>query len=374
MIDFQIKNDTKLLFRNNPIDELANLTKGKNVLFVYGSSSVHKNGCYDDIQNAVSNGKGQLFELPNTSYELSEIEKGIKVTREKNIEIIIGASGAKVMDAAKLISFGHFHDNLWDYVKEKKSPSGLNHLPLILIPTYPSSGSEFGTGATAVDSRTNDYGVAIGISADYAILVPKYTVSLNPELTAYSIFVTLVQLSTSVLGDRNPISYDFGISVIRNLLKAANILKSNPEDLNARGIVLYAASISTSDWLGIGREKNYSFELYEIEYLPEILFGETYRKSLTTLFPRFLEAIGKYHEDDIRLYFHDVFGFDGTVEDSTNKLIQLFTDFGIDMYFHGEFNEEKLKSTPVPFIDCYDNSISSLKKEEIFTIIKDSMK
>lgn len=374
MIDFQIRNDVKLLFRNDPVNDLANITKGKRVLFVYGGGSVSTNGCKDDIKNAVSNGKGQLFELPNTSYELADIEKGIEFSKEKQIEIIIGAGGAKVMDAAKLISFGYYHSDLWDYVKEKKSPLGLKRLPLILIPTYPSSGSEFATGACAVDSRTKDYGVALGITSDYSFLVPKYTTFLGPELTAYSIFVTFVQLSTSVLGDRNPISYDFGISVIKNLIKAANKLKTNPQDLEARGVVLYAASISTSDWLGIGREKNYSFYLYEIEYLPEILFGASYRKSLTVLFPRFLNKIAKYYEDDVRLYFHDVFNESGTIDELTNRLIQVFTDFGIDMYFHGDFSEEKFNEIPIPFIDCYENSVTSLKKEDVFGIIKDSMK
>ncbi len=39
-------------------------------------------------------------------------------------------------------------------------------------------------------------------------------------MTAYTGLVTLVQLSASTIGDRNPVSYDIGISVIRNVLAA----------------------------------------------------------------------------------------------------------------------------------------------------------
>ncbi len=42
MKDFQLRNDTKLLFRNNPIVDLTALTAGKKVLFVYGGGSAKK--------------------------------------------------------------------------------------------------------------------------------------------------------------------------------------------------------------------------------------------------------------------------------------------------------------------------------------------
>lgn len=63
MKDFQLRNDTKLLFRNDPTQDLTALTVGKKVLFVYGSGSVRKNGCYDDVKKAVETGGGILYEL-----------------------------------------------------------------------------------------------------------------------------------------------------------------------------------------------------------------------------------------------------------------------------------------------------------------------
>lgn len=63
--------------------------------------------------------------------------------------------------------------------------------------------------------------------------------SLDAEMTAYTALVTLVQLSASIIGDRNPISYDIGISVIRNVLSAVKTLKENPTDAYARGVILY---------------------------------------------------------------------------------------------------------------------------------------
>ena len=98
------------------------------------------------------------------------------MTVEHQIELVIGAGGASVMDCVKLIAFGARHEaDWWEHI-EGKDPYGLERL------------------------------------------------SLGKELTAYTGLVTLVQLSASMLGDQNPISYDAGISVIRNVQTAARRL------------------------------------------------------------------------------------------------------------------------------------------------------
>ena len=110
-------------------------------------------------------------------------------------------------------------------------------------------------------------------------------------MTAYTGLVTLVQLSACVLGDKNKMSYDAGISYIRNVLEATRTLQKNPDDLDARGIIMLGASLSTSSRIGIGKEEPFAYDIYELEFLPEKLFGSTYRRSLTSIFPRFLAAI-----------------------------------------------------------------------------------
>lgn len=62
MKDFQLRNDTKLLFRNDPTADLETLLGGKRVLFIYGGSA-KRNGCYEDIKQAVEHADGILYEL-----------------------------------------------------------------------------------------------------------------------------------------------------------------------------------------------------------------------------------------------------------------------------------------------------------------------
>lgn len=279
MKDFIFRNDTKLLFRNDIRTAVVEITKGHKVMFVYGGGSVKRNGCHDDIVQTLTDNGIPLAEYGDSSREFAKIQEGIRIAKENGITMIIGASGASVMDSAKLIAFGFYHESdLWNYVKGKNT-YGLERLPLALIPTYPSSGSENGLGAVSVDSR---------------------------------------------------------------------------------GIIMMGASLSTSSRLGIGKEEPFAYEIYELEFLPEKLFGSSYRRSLTSVFPRFLQAMGKHHADDIRKYYHDAFGFDSSIEESSRKLVELFEDFGVEMYYDGKITREQVDAIP-----CH----TELSKEEVFDII-----
>ena len=277
--------------------------------------------------------------------------------------MIIGFGGASVMDSAKLMALGVKHeDDLWDYISMAKKPRGVDRLRLALMPTYPSSGSEYGLGAVSVNRQTGECGTAYGISADYAILCPKYSLSLSKEMTAYSGLVTLVQLSAAILGDKNPMSYDAGISYIKNILDATKALQENPNDLDARGTILIGASMSTSSRLGIGKETQFAYEIYELEFIPEILFKSTYRRGLTTIFPAFLRVMGRHHEEDIRRFFLDAFGWHGTIDDSCDRLTRLFAGFGIPMKFKGPVAKAAIEAIPCE---------TELSEDEIFEIVSE---
>ena len=361
MKDFKLRNDTKLFLLNDPVIELQGMMAGKRTLFVFGNGSVFENGCYDDVFKSAKAVNAQLYELAGASRELADIERGIALCKEKDINLVIGAGGASIMDCAKLIAFGARHEeDLWDYVKGRKDPYGREKLSLVLMPTYPSSGSEYGLGAVSADNRTGDFGTAYGIGADVAILVPKYALTLDAEMTAYTGLVTLVQLCAATLGDTNPVSYNIGIAVIKQVLEAVKRLKDNPQDLDARGIIAYGASISTSSRLGLGKEGNYAYEIYEVEFVPEVLFGVPYRRSLTTIFPRFLAAMAPCHSEDIARLLRDAFGLEGDMAICEQRLVDLFESLGVPMYFDGEASQERIAG-----IDFH----TSLTTDEVTQII-----
>ena len=130
-------------------------------------------------------------------------------------------------------------------------------------------------------------------------------------------------------------------------------------------MILYGASISTSSRLGLGKEENYAYEIYEIEFVPEVLFSATYRKSLTSVFPRFLKVMAKYHEEEICSFLQDALGYKRNVADSADRLVTLFSEMGVDMYFDGAVSEQ----------DVTDINIeTTLSTAEVTAIMKECMR
>lgn len=147
--------------------------------------------------------------------------------------------------------------------------------------------------------------------------------------------------------------------------RAVQMLKDEPTNEDARGMILYGASISTSSRLGLGKEKNYAYDIYEVEFVPEVLLGVSYRKSLTTIFPRILKAMGKYHVQDIEKFFRDAFDFEGSIEGSAERMIEMFADMGVDMYFEKGADVNNLKGIPIE---------TTLAAEEVAAIMQDCLK
>ena len=109
MKDFIFRNDTKLLFRNDIRETIAEVTKGHKVMFVYGSGSVKRNGCYDDIVRTLTDANIPFVEYGAFSREFSKIQEGIRFAKSNGVTLIVGAGGASVMDSAKLMAFGFYH-------------------------------------------------------------------------------------------------------------------------------------------------------------------------------------------------------------------------------------------------------------------------
>lgn len=75
--------------------------------------------------------------------------------------------------------------------------------------------------------------------------------------------------------------------------------------------------------------------------------------------------MGKRHEEDIRKYYADVFGFDSSIEESSQKLIELFPNMGAKMYYDGEIPREAVDKIPCQ-TELDGNEVFELMKELIW--------
>ena len=61
MKDFVFRNDTRLFFRNDIRETVAEVAKGQKVMFVYGGGSVDGNGCRNDVMTALLTRESSLW-------------------------------------------------------------------------------------------------------------------------------------------------------------------------------------------------------------------------------------------------------------------------------------------------------------------------
>ena len=136
MKNFNFYAPTEMFFGKGEIKNLPNLISryGKNVLLCYGGGSIKRNGIYDSIHKLLKD--CTIIELsgiePNPRIET--VERGIRLCREHNIDVVLAAGGGSTIDCAKVVAAGVCYEgDAWDIVTD---PSKIKAaLPLVTILT-----------------------------------------------------------------------------------------------------------------------------------------------------------------------------------------------------------------------------------------------
>ena len=108
---------------------------GKRVLLVYGGGSIKRTGVYDKVVAQLKDAGMEIFELsgvePNPRH--TTVNKGAKICRENNIDVVLAVGGGSTIDCSKGICATALADtdDVWDLV-ERKVPYD-KALPLVTI-------------------------------------------------------------------------------------------------------------------------------------------------------------------------------------------------------------------------------------------------
>ncbi|MCI9129527.1 MAG: iron-containing alcohol dehydrogenase [Eggerthellaceae bacterium] len=315
MKSFKFQNPVTAICGDDALDALERVAQGKRVLLVSGAGSAKRSGSLDAVMGALSAAGasvGQFAGITQCTYE--RIVEGTRAARESNAEMVVGLGGASVMDTAKAIAFCALHDDYDDYLTGKLEQHNDEKLWLVLIPTYPSTGSE----ANGVSDIMGYAGGIHGVFADYALLYPPFTFSLDARNTAFSTMVLLAQTGYRYFTDANPISRGFTAASLRAVLGAYPVLLEEPENADARQTMLWASFLETSGLLGLGMEGNWTYSIFSAAGLLRFTLGTVYRENLAMVYPRWLVFAARHHPDQVREFAVSIMGADpdASVEDA----------------------------------------------------------
>lgn len=265
--NFTYANSTKLYFGDESLKSLnIELPKyGKNVILVYGSGSIKKNGLYDEV-TAILKANGKTVSeiagvMPNPTIE--KLYEGIKIARKADADLILAVGGGSVCDYSKALSVSvNCGEDPWEKYYLNFDEPTCETIPVGCVLTMAGTGSEMNAGAVITNHESK---LKIGhVFADekimprFSILNPKYTLTLPKyQMCAgiYDIFNHICEQYFS--GDDDNTSDYISEGLMRSLICSSRIANVNPQDYEARSNIMWTATWALNTLVAKGKSADW---------------------------------------------------------------------------------------------------------------------
>ena len=251
MQSFDFQSSTRVVFGENALDQLGDLTKeleGARVLLVTDPGIIRA-GIVDRALDSLKAASLEVFvcdgveENPTSRH----VADGVRFAKDQGeINLLIGLGGGSAMDCAKGINFiltnGGQMEDYWGVDKVTKPM-----LPSIGIPTTAGTGSEAQSFALIAQEGTHQKMACGDKKARFrtVILDPVLTATTPKGVTAATGIDAISHAMESYVSTRrNPISQMFAKEAWRLLEKSFEIVVRDPENIEARSRMLLGAHLA----------------------------------------------------------------------------------------------------------------------------------
>ncbi len=207
-LSFQFATASQIIFGKDSVKKVPGLLNehGKRILLVTGKNKGRAKIFAEFISSNVGITGFQIVSEPT----IEMINNGVQKARQNKCEAIVGFGGGSVIDAAKAIAaLVPNEGEIMDYLEVigKGKPLLKKPLPVIAIPTTSGTGAEVTKNSVI---KSNEHKVKVSLRShfmypDYAVIDPKFMVSMPPEITASTGIDALTHLlETFVSSQSNP--------------------------------------------------------------------------------------------------------------------------------------------------------------------------
>lgn len=240
---------------------------GKNVMLAYGGGSVKKNGILDEIKSILNDAGKTVTEfsgiMPNPTY--TKVQEGARLAKENQIDFILAVGGGSVIDCCKVISAqAKLEEDLWD-LEYTKGRMPVDFIRMGAVVTAFGTGAEMNRGAVITNEEKKMKSSLSGAAYDFAILDPKYTMSMPMRQVISGAFDSLSHCMESYMGypDENNLTDDINEACQKNIIRNIRATLKNPKDITARGELIWAAAMAENGILIIGKDNGFQAHMLE---------------------------------------------------------------------------------------------------------------
>jgi len=253
-MDFDYYIPTKILFGAGKLNQLETekLPGQKALIVISNGTAMHKYGYLDRVKTLLKqqNIESVVYDkiLPNPIKE--HVTEGAGLARENGCDFVIGLGGGSSIDAAKAIAImAKNPGDYWDYIH---GGSGLGKplengaLPIVAITTTAGTGTEADpwTVITNKDEKIG-FGNPACTFPVLSVVDPELMVSVPPQLTAFQGFDAFFHAAEGFIANiATPVSDLYALESIRLLTQYLPVAIKNGDDIEARGYVALANTLS----------------------------------------------------------------------------------------------------------------------------------
>ena len=386
MQNFDYCTPTRLIFGKDSIEKLPDVMKPwKRILLTYGGGSIKKLGLYDKVKELLKD--FEIYELsgiqPNPKYDPSVLD-GVKICKEKNIDVILAIGGGSVLDCSKAIAAGAKYDGEgWDLITYKVKPTSA--LPIVDILTLAATGSEYDAASVISRTETNDKTAFIDPVAYpvCSILDPVYTFSVSKKQTAAGCADAMNHVMEQYFtSDTTLLNDGFCEAELKSLMENTRACLENPEDYRARAEMMLCCTYGCNGILALGNSYS-GWPCHAIEHALSAYYDITHGEGLAIITPRWMKHIlSDKTIDRFVKYGVNVFCIDKNLDkyEIANKAIdetyKFFESIGIPMHLKDVGIDDSRIDEMAHHIavnEGLENAYVPLKEEDIKSILLASL-
>ena len=250
---------------NNLAAELAKV--GPNVLLAYGGGSIKKNGVYEELMNILQEAGKTVTEftgiMSNPTY--AKVQEGAVLAKEKSIDFILAVGGGSVIDCCKIVSAqAKLDKDIWELeYTDHKQPA--EFIPMGAVVTAFGTGAEMNNGAVVTNEEKMQKSALWGAFYSFAILDPVYTVTMPMKQVISGAFDSLSHSMETYMGSPREVnlSDEINEATQRNIIRNIRATLKDPQDIQARSELIWAAAMAENGILKIGKATDFQCHMLE---------------------------------------------------------------------------------------------------------------
>ncbi len=383
MKNFTFHVPTDIRFGKGQVEVLpSELEKlGRKILLVYGGGSIKRTGLYSTVMDLLQD--FEIYELPGIepNPKLSSVREGVRICKEKGIEVILAVGGGSCIDAAKHISCGAYYDgDPWDLMLDRSKMT--QALPVVDVLTICATGSEMNSGAVITNEETNEKLEINGpiLYPRLSICDPQYLYTLPESQTAAGTADIISHVFEQYFqpNDGAYITDRLSEAVLKTCFKYGPIAMSEPDNYEARSNLMWASTVGLNHLLTVG--KGGAWSVHPIEHELSAYYDLTHGAGLAILTPAWMRYVlcdktvkrfAMYAENVWRIQTANPYDAANAAIDRTENFFKVLglpgrlSEVGI-----GPERFEEMASEAVRTSGISDRSYFPLEKEDIVRIFE----